>query len=133
MPVRLPTRRVLALCHPLKNSPWETSERVTRKLVQTALRTGVLKGEPVQAQASAVEHAARIAYLIANSWDDAIEIDVGVPSMGCHIAWPVTDGNHRLAAAAYRGDKTILADVGGCLDYAMDLFGVDCAEIQDSE
>jgi len=47
--------------------------------------------------------------------------------MGCHVDWLVVDGNHRFAAAIYRGDEWILADVAGELDYAFELFGVDCA------
>jgi hypothetical protein len=70
----------------------------------------------------------RIAYLVVNGWDDAIEIDVGVPSLLCHVDWIVLDGNHRLAAAIYRGDTMISASVGGCIGYAMELFGVDVTE-----
>ncbi|EVT82546.1 hypothetical protein Z046_32460 [Pseudomonas aeruginosa VRFPA09] len=40
----------------------------------------------------------------------------------------VTDGNHRLAAAIFRGDATIPALVDGELEHAFELFGVDCEE-----
>jgi hypothetical protein len=66
--------------------------------------------------------------MVVHPHKDAIEIDVGIPSMGCHIDWMVTDGNHRLAAAIYRRDEFIVAIVGGDLDYATELFGVDCME-----
>lgn len=55
-------------------------------------------------------------------------MDVGVPSLHCYVDWPVMDGNHRLAAAIYRKDATILACVGGDIDYALELFGVDVSE-----
>lgn len=99
-------------------------------MVAKALENGLFIEAPVESTAHAHAHAARIAYLVENGWPDAIEVDVGVPSMFCHVDWPVTDGNHRLAAAAYRGDVSILASVGGSLDYALELFGVECEETQ---
>lgn len=74
------------------------------------------------------DHAGRIAYLIENEAEDAIEIDVGVPAMGCHVGWLIQDGNHRLAAAIIARRETIKANVTGQLDYANHLFGVDCTE-----
>jgi len=61
-------------------------------------------------------HIERVAWLVVNGWEDPIEIDVGVAFLGCCPDWVVCDGNHRLAAAIYRGDKTILASCGGWQD-----------------
>jgi hypothetical protein len=72
-------------------------------------------------------HAQRIAYLLTYGWDRPIEIDVGVPSLG-YWPYPLIDGHHRLCAAIYRGDTDIAATVGGSLDYAFELFGVDCTD-----
>jgi hypothetical protein len=74
------------------------------------------------------QHIERIAFLAVHGWAAAIEIDVGVPSLGHHVRWPITDGNHRVAAALVRRDTRILASVGGSLDYAQELFGVDVTE-----
>lgn len=128
VPVLLPTTKVLALCDPLRQSPWEGRGRVTAAMVRFALKTRRYRAEPVPRIAAAREHASRIAYLVERGWDDAIDIDVGIPSMHCYVRWPVQDGNHRLAAAAFRQDAGILAVVGGDLDYALDLFGVECEE-----
>jgi hypothetical protein len=38
------------------------------------------------------------------------------------MAGPLVDGNHRLAAASYRCDKTIHAEVGGFIEDANLLF-----------
>ena len=38
----------------------------------------------------------------------------------------VLDGNHRLAAAIFAGREVTKADVAGQLDYATELFDVDC-------
>lgn len=127
MPVLLPVSRVLALCHPLEDSPWDT-EPVTKEMVAEALSLGLEVSHPIPSDAHARAQAARIAFLVRHGWDDAIEIDVGIPSMQFQVDWPVIDGNHRLAAAAYRGDADILASVGGCLDKAFELFGVECQE-----
>lgn len=56
----------------------------------------VLKGGGIQ---RAVEyHAQRIAFLVKHGWDDPIQIDQN---------GFVLDGNHRLRAAAFRGDAEI--------------------------
>jgi hypothetical protein len=72
-------------------------------------------------------HIRRIAWLVKNGWDKPVEIDVGIPSMN-YWPYPLIDGHHRLCAAIYRGDLTIAASVSGSLDYAFELFGVDCAQ-----
>lgn len=73
-------------------------------------------------------HSERIAYLVVNRWADAIYIDIGVPSMNYQPNWIITDGNHRVCAAIYRGDKFIEASITGDVDYAKELFGVDISE-----
>lgn len=72
------------------------------------------------------DHAARVAFLVENESLDAIEVDVGVPVLNYWPNWMVQDGNHRLAAAIFAGRELIPATVGGQLDYAKRLFGVDC-------
>ena len=73
-------------------------------------------------------HIQRIAWLAVNGWTDPIQIDVGVPELCSHVDWIVIDGNHRLAAAIVRGDKTISAAVSGSVGYALQLFGTHCEE-----
>ncbi|WP_323601038.1 hypothetical protein [Pseudomonas putida] len=75
------------------------------------------------------DHSARIAYLVLNPACDPIELDVGCPGLGLGgPSWPVLDGNHRLAAAIFREDEFISAQVSGDLDHAFELFQVDCEE-----
>lgn len=74
----------------------------------------------------AVGHARSIAWLIKNGWEDSIDLDVGIPSMG-YYPYIVLDGHHRLCAALITGEEVIKAQVSGALDYAFALFGVDCA------
>lgn len=72
-------------------------------------------------------HNRRVAYLVVNPDPTAIEIEVGVPEIPGVLEfgprWFVQDGNHRLAAAIYRGDAYINAEVGGSVRYAESLFG----------
>lgn len=70
------------------------------------------------------EHIERVAYLVVNPSDDPISLDVGIPVLNYFPYWIVTDGNHRLAAAFYRGDETIRASITGQVDYVLDRLGV---------
>jgi hypothetical protein len=90
-----------------------------------ALESGRLVKEP-----GGADHAGRIAYLVVHEAVDAIEVDVGIPVLNYRPNWMVLDGNHRLAAAIFAGREVIRADVAGQLDYATELFDVDC-EVED--
>lgn len=68
-------------------------------------------------------HAQRVAYLAVYGWHDPVSIDVGVPSLGCTLEWPLIDGNHRLAAAIVRADRFIRAEVCGSVAFARRLLG----------
>jgi hypothetical protein len=70
------------------------------------------------------QHAGRVAYLSLTGWSDAIVVDVGVPSLGHHVGWLIQDGNHRLAAAFFRCDPTILVSASGEVKSILELFGV---------
>lgn len=67
------------------------------------------------------KHIQKIAYFVKNGFDKPIDIDVGVPSMGCYIDHMIEDGNHRLAAAIIRKDKTIKCSIMGEGEYAIEL------------
>ena len=68
------------------------------------------------------QHIQRIAFLVINKDNKPIEIDVGVPSLGCRPRHIICDGNHRLAAAFYRRDKYIEANVSGSVDLIKEMF-----------
>jgi len=112
---------------------WDVFNPVTEEMVAAAIRDGswalakesFSHGNGTQ-DMGAVEHARRIAWLIKNGWEDSIDLDVGIPSMG-YYPYIVIDGHHRLCAAIMTGEAVIKAQVSGSLDYAFALFGVDCA------
>lgn len=124
MSVLLPVERVVRLCNPYKanSSPWGAP--ITIQMVTEAIAVQRFVTVPGE-----VDHVGRIAYLVEHKAEDPIEVDIGVPSLGCNVAWPVTDGNHRLAAAIFRRDVEIACNVAGSLEYAWELFGVDCSEL----
>jgi hypothetical protein len=70
-------------------------------------------------------HIRRVAWLAVHGWTDPISVDVGIPCMNYTPDWPVLDGNHRFAAALFRGDEAILADCAGQEDW-IETFEVGC-------
>lgn len=58
-------------------------------------------------------HIERVAWLVVHGWSDDIDVDVGCENLGCYVDWWIEDGNHRLAAAIYRGDLGIEVSPGG--------------------
>lgn len=125
MSVQIPVRNIAEHFNPFKASPWGV--RVTRAAVLRALTAAQLEARP-----NTPNHVQRTAYLVQHPSPDPIEIDVGAPVLGYYVTWMILDGNHRLAAAIYRGDDTIQAAVSGQLNYAHELFGVDCEETAES-
>ncbi len=70
-------------------------------------------------------HVERIAWLVVNPDEMPICIEVGAPSLGCYPPGgdlSLVDGNHRLCAAAFRGDMRILVSYGGECDMMPLLF-----------
>lgn len=125
MPSLIPVRKLAELCDPFSN-PW-TGRPFKPRDVNAAIAEGRLNPKPWSKEEGKKwprkRHIERIAYLAVHGWDASVDIDVGVPSLGCIVRWPVQDGNHRLAAAIVRGDESIQAEVGGDIRYANELFG----------
>lgn len=119
-------RRILNLADPVACPPWECGILLSKADVLAAIGNRDWLAVPLDEseQANPLAHARRIAYLVEHGWSDAIEVDVGTPSMGCFPGWPVADGNHRVYAAAVRGDAAIMVTVAGDLGYAAQRFGV---------
>ena len=121
--------RVLCLCDPRANWPWDCDapdESTIQKLLESQLEVC----NPVGPHGTAAEHLGRVLYLARHGWEDAVEIDVGIPCLGYSGPdWPVIDGNHRVWAATLRGDEFIDVTVAGQVDHAAELLGVTEAEI----
>lgn len=114
-PTPFSVKKLRKLCDPFKSSVW-VDEPLTWRGVTAALDEGRLLAtswDTSKEPWTRAQHEERVAYLVLHRDETPIQVDVGVPSLGYEASWPVEDGNHRLAAAIYRGDKTILADASG--------------------
>lgn len=70
-------------------------------------------------------NVARIRYLMEHkNWDTTfpITLDVGVFE---YNPYPILDGNHRISAAIFRGDKEILIDVIGDEEMIEEIFFIN--------
>ncbi len=72
------------------------------------------------------DHIRRIAWFVKNGFQDPIDVDVGVPSLGYYNTHLIVDGNHRFAAALYRmrvlGEDPVLpVALSGSLEHAREL------------
>jgi hypothetical protein len=120
----VPLDALKELCNPFDGICWRGLEKpVTRQEIAAALASNTLLAPDGSSTLTLdrAGHIARIAWFVVHGWTDHIEIDVGVPSMGCYVQWPVEDGNHRYAAAIYRDDATIAAEISGSLNYAEEI------------
>ena len=139
----IPVENIARVCNPLVANPWQGSRKDLTDLVSQCLKNNDLLDEPWEANAPSkldrlsfdeysmkmdLHNARRIAYLIVYGWNDWINFDVGVPSLGCYVDWIVIDGNHRLAAAIYKGDEAIRVSIDGCLEHASHLFQIEIEE-----
>jgi len=131
LPVLVAIDNLRKVCDPYKEQPWRIGGSLTREMVADCIQTGNLSDVVTQEGClppktlTIEQHAARVAWFVVHGWTDAIDIDVGVPSLGCVVSWPVVDGNHRLSAAIYRGDEHISAEMSGQVSYAFELLGVN--------
>lgn len=125
--VTVPLEKLLPWC-PFNQEVWAGMTRpLTREEVQVAIDQEAFIRRPLPERVATRirrRHVGRVAFLAVQGWGDPIEVDVGVPSLGCHVGWPIADGNHRVAAAFFRGDPTIQVGVSGSLDYFQELFEV---------
>ncbi len=61
-------------------------------------------------------HCQRVAWLVMNPAEDPIEIEISERGLD------LIDGNHRLHAAVFRGDRTVLCCFAGQIDMIYDHF-----------
>ena len=114
---RVATGRLAAHCNPYRALVWPIGTPITRAEVRLFVRAGLLR-PPGAARGSRNDHIARVAWFVANRCADPIDIDAGLPQLGQFSRWLIIDGNHRFAAALFRGDATIAARIRGSISYA---------------
>lgn len=115
------------LADPFSEVCWSSDldHPITREEIRSAIDERNFCAEPLAetSRHTRSAHVSRIAWFVVHGWSDPISVDVGVPGYPGYRAdaWVVTDGNHRFAAALYRGDPTIAAEFGGSLSFAEEL------------
>ena len=116
----VPLDVVISYINPLQDDPWGCG--LTLEMVNDAIEDRAYHPAPVEyGEEDPMVHAMRIAWLVENGWQDEIVFDVGV-TPDTISKYPITDGNHRLAAAILREDTHILICPDGDLDIASKLF-----------
>jgi hypothetical protein len=112
--------------NPLENSTWaEVVSPITKQEIKEAIDNNKLLNISYKYGTcwGRENHIERIAYLVVNKSNVPIDVDVGVPGF-CEVTYIIQDGYHRLAAAYYRGDKTILATISGAVKYAKHILNI---------
>lgn len=99
-------------CNPFKGCWMELSKPLAYFEVEEVLADGLEQLHPPFASAYSLSrlpelqvrqmHAEKVAWFVRHGFQHPLQVDVGVPSLGCHVSYIVDDGNHRLAAAIYR-------------------------------
>ena len=109
-PILLSVKHLQLYCDPFRAVCWPGLDKPITKIEVGSAMVGRMS----KADKARYDHAVRIAYFV-NNYDssDYICVDVGAPVIGFHPSWLITDGNHRFAAALYRGDDSILAECSG--------------------
>jgi hypothetical protein len=108
-------------CDPFEQIVWSEIDRpVTREEVGAAIQQGRLDATPYHGSDASNKlrptrtyHIQRIAFLVVHGWTDPVEMDLGCPSLGGYVSWPIQDGNHRFAAAIFQNHTQIRASLGG--------------------
>lgn len=126
-----------SLCNPL--SSWAeqekplTEEEITKSdlealLGETPLWSEIDLNNTSEIEKNRARHIQKIKYFIENKHKKPIDIDVGIPDMGCVIDHIITDGNHRFSADVITKTKIVKAKIMGSESYAKEL-GLWCPNI----
>lgn len=140
----IPVARLKKLCNPWAS--WVELDRpITQAEVRACLRQGgaELSHTPLwtelafgrsalTAEENRQGHIRKIAWFVQNGFNEPISLEVGCEGLGVLPGHLVEDGNHRLAAAIMRKDKTIPARIGGGLSDAkrMGLWAPNAAQVE---
>lgn len=128
----VPTVRLSKDFDPFVDPPWHDGQGVSREGVASAIRDGRLGTKPYSVSVFAPDwtkemHEERIAWLVVNPTLDPLEIEF---SAADYLEMSIDDGNHRLAAAIYRGDELVPIQIGGFCIHCVEGLGVICRKFQ---
>lgn len=135
-PFVVPLRNVLRFADPRYGDPWGvgdiTNEDVLAEVECPDVVTDCTHDESAGYDGCRVCEIRRVAHFVTYGidWSDEHPISIDVGFEAYVPPWPVADGNHRLLAAAVRGDELVAVEVAGDWDRAIALF-IDGDDIDD--
>ena len=129
----VPVNALMKYCNPFGCWP-ELEKPITIKEVRECLECGEEElvttplalelsffDEPLDAGFLRQNHIKKIAYFAKNTPIKSIQMDVGIPSLGCFAGYFIEDGNHRFAGAIVAGRDTIQCCISGSVDHIKEL------------
>lgn len=122
--VKVPVANLLQIVNPFENPPWYC-QPFTKEKVWQAIDEERFQERPVPNWYSQEDHIERIAYLVSEGWDQEEDVPEFIVS---ESDWPLGDGNHRLCAAAVRGDELIKIVIEGDLKMAESWLHIEIPE-----
>lgn len=130
----IPVDVLKEFCNPFKGCWMELDTPITMEEVQLCIDEGraklhetplwievVLGKVEMTVEESRQRHIEKVAYFALNDIEKPINIDVGIPHMGCFVEHIVDDGNHRLAGYIFKKAPTIPAWVSGSIEHAQEM------------
>lgn len=105
--------------NPFETNPWMDDVPITYDEILDAIVSDRLQTEPDSEKLNSRSyHIERVAFMVVNKQDRPIDIDVGIQCLNYFPSMPVEDGFHRIAAAMYNDETTIMANYSGQCDWA---------------
>jgi hypothetical protein len=121
--VSVPVKTILKICNPLEYVCWcDLDTPITPEEVFEYSNNNPGLTQHIQSEKfTRLDHIKKITYFLQNDALDPIEMDVGVPALGCYIEWMIMDGNHRFFAAILKNQTNVRVGISGCISYAKEL------------
>ena len=117
-------KKIANIVDPYEIIPEGLDKPVTFEEIENSLKKGLYLEKPSSSWTRA-KHIKRIAYLVIKPDASPIRINIGSPENNDIPKNILEDGFHRLAAAIYRKDTNILADLKGSEKALHSLFGMN--------
>lgn len=115
-------------CDPL--GCWHDIDKpITKKEVLEALKIGNVEltdtsfvfSKEIDLKKARENHIKKIAYFVENEPKEPLQLDVGLPDMGCYVDYILQDGNHRFAGSIIKQREFINCSISGSENYIKEL------------
>jgi hypothetical protein len=124
-------KKIVNLYNPYEVIPEGLDKPITLEEVENSLKKGLYLEEP-SASWTRAKHIKRIAYLVIHPDTRPLSINIGNPEKNDTPDNILEDGFHLLAAAIYRKDTNILANLKGSEKALSSLFNIEHESIENN-